>query len=48
MEDSFDELDAPIARVAAPNVPIPFSPPLEAFVMPDAADVVAAVRRVMK
>jgi pyruvate dehydrogenase E1 component beta subunit len=48
MEDSFDELDAPIARVAAPNVPIPFSPPLEAFVTPDAADVVAAVRQVMK
>jgi pyruvate dehydrogenase E1 component beta subunit len=48
MEDSFDDLDAPIVRVAAPNVPIPFSPPLEAFVMPDAADVIAAVRQVLK
>jgi pyruvate/2-oxoglutarate/acetoin dehydrogenase E1 component len=48
MDDSFDELDAPIARVAAPNVPIPFSPPLEAFVTPDAEDIVAAVRHVMK
>ena len=48
MEDSFDELDAPIARVAAPNVPIPFSPPLEAFVTPDADAVVAAVRHVLK
>jgi acetoin:2,6-dichlorophenolindophenol oxidoreductase subunit beta len=47
MEDCFDDLDAPIARVAAPNVPIPFSPPLEAFVTPDADDVVAAVRRVL-
>jgi pyruvate dehydrogenase E1 component beta subunit len=48
MEDAFDELDAPIVRVAGPNVPIPFSPPLEAFVTPDADDVVAAVRQVMK
>ena len=48
MEDSFDELDAPIARVAAPNVPIPFSPPLESFVMPGADEVVVAVRQVVK
>ena len=48
MEDSFDELDAPIVRVAAPNVPIPFSPPLERFVMPGADDVVDAVHRVLK
>jgi acetoin:2,6-dichlorophenolindophenol oxidoreductase subunit beta len=48
MEDAFDELDAPIVRVAAPNVPIPFSPPLEAFVMPDANGIVAAVRQVLK
>jgi acetoin:2,6-dichlorophenolindophenol oxidoreductase subunit beta len=48
MEDSFDELDAPIVRVAGPNVPIPFSPPLEAFATPGAADVIAAVRQVLK
>jgi pyruvate dehydrogenase E1 component beta subunit len=48
MEDCFDDLDAPIVRVAAPNIPIPFSPPLEAFAMPDANDVVAAVRQVVK
>ena len=48
MEECFDDLDAPIGRVAGPNIPIPFSPPLEAFATPDAADVVAAVRRVMK
>jgi pyruvate dehydrogenase E1 component beta subunit len=47
MEECFDDLDAPIVRVAAPNVPIPFSPPLEAFVTPGADDVVAAVRRVL-
>jgi len=48
MEDCFDDLDAPIARVAGPNIPIPFSPPLEAFATPGAADVVDAVRRVVK
>ena len=48
MEDCFDDLDAPIARVAGPNSPIPFSPPLEAFATPGAADLVDAVRRVVK
>ena len=48
MEDCFDELDAPIVRVANPNIPIPFSPPLEAFATPDAGAVVNAVRQVLK
>jgi pyruvate dehydrogenase E1 component beta subunit len=48
MEACFDDLDAPIARVAGPNVPIPFSPPLEAFVTPTANDVVAAVHQALK
>ena len=48
MEECFDDLDAPIARVAGPNVPIPFSPPLEAACTPDSEAVVAAARRVMK
>ena len=48
IEECFDDLDAPIARVAGPNVPIPFSPPLEKFVTPDAEAVVAAVRQVLK
>ena len=47
-EDSFDELDAPIVRVAGPNIPIPFSPPLEAFATPGAEQVAGAVRQVMK
>ncbi len=48
MEDCFDDLDAPIVRVAGSNIPIPFSPPLEAFATPDAAAVVNAVRQVLK
>jgi pyruvate dehydrogenase E1 component beta subunit len=48
MEECFDDLDAPIARVAGPNVPIPFSPPLEAACTPDAEAVAAACRQVLK
>lgn len=44
-ERGFDLLDAPVARVGGLNVPVPFSPPLENFVLPDAGRVVAAVRR---
>ena len=48
MEECVDDLDAPIARVAGPTVPIPLSPPLEAFATPKADDVVAAVRQILK
>ena len=42
----FDHLDAPVLRVGAKDVPIPFSPPMEDFVLPKAADVIAAVKNV--
>jgi pyruvate dehydrogenase E1 component beta subunit len=45
-EELFDELDAPVKRVAARDVPIPFSPPLEDFVLPRVQDVVEAVHAV--
>jgi 2-oxoisovalerate dehydrogenase E1 component beta subunit len=35
----FEYLDAPVRRVATPDVPIPFSPPLEQAVLPDVARV---------
>jgi len=40
----FDFLDAPVGRVGAKDVPIPFSPPLEDFVLPSVDDVVAAAK----
>ncbi len=40
----FDYLDAPIGRVGAKDVPIPFSPPLEDFVLPGVAEVVEAAK----
>jgi pyruvate dehydrogenase E1 component beta subunit len=46
-EELFDHLDAPIQRVAAKDVPVPFSPPMEEFVLPSTGDIVAAVRRVL-
>jgi pyruvate dehydrogenase E1 component beta subunit len=46
-EELFDHLDAPIQRVAAKDVPVPFSPPMEEFVLPNTGDIVAAVRRVL-
>lgn len=33
-ERAFEDLDGPIVRVATPDVPIPFSPPLEQAVLP--------------
>lgn len=43
-EELFDELDAPVARVAARDTPIPFSPPLEQAVLPGPDDIVQAAR----
>ena len=45
--DVFDYLDAPVGRVAAKDVPIPFSPPLEDFVLPSVKDVVEAAKAVL-
>ena len=33
-EHAFEDLDGPVRRLATPDVPIPFSPPLEAAVLP--------------
>jgi pyruvate dehydrogenase E1 component beta subunit len=40
---AFGYLDAPIRRLATPSVPIPFSPPLEAALVPDEGRIAAAV-----
>ncbi len=47
-EEAFDYLDAPIARVAAHDAPIPFSKPLEDYVLPNEEKIVDAVRKVME
>ena len=47
-EEAFDYLDAPIGRVAAHDAPIPFSPPLEDYILPNEEKIVAAVKKVME
>jgi len=46
-EEALDYLDAPIRRVAEPDTPIPFSPPLEQFVIPDERSIIKAVKGVV-
>ena len=47
MEEAFDFLDAPIQRVGALNVPIPFSEPLENAVIPSEEEIATAVKKVL-
>jgi pyruvate dehydrogenase E1 component beta subunit len=42
---AFDYLDAPVERVGARFTPLPFAPVMEEYVVPHAADVLAAVKR---
>jgi pyruvate/2-oxoglutarate/acetoin dehydrogenase E1 component len=44
-EHAFEWLDAPIMRVTAADVPLPYSPPLEDYVLPQTADIVNASRK---
>jgi len=44
IEGAFDYLDAPPARLAYPDVPIPYSRPLEQFCLPNADTIAAAAR----
>ena len=44
-ERCFEWLDAPVLRVTAHDVPLPYAPSLEDFVLPQTADVVLAARR---
>ncbi|MEM3627196.1 MAG: alpha-ketoacid dehydrogenase subunit beta [Candidatus Bathyarchaeia archaeon] len=46
-EEALDYLDAPIRRVAEPDTPIPFSPPLERYVIPNEEAIIKAVKEVI-
>lgn len=46
-EKAFDYLDAPVKRVASLDVPMPYSPPLEAQVLPNGDKVIAAARALL-
>jgi len=44
-EEAIDYLDAPIERVSGMDAPIPASPPLESFVIPNEERIINTVRR---
>jgi pyruvate/2-oxoglutarate/acetoin dehydrogenase E1 component len=46
-EDAFESLDAPVRRLTTPDVPIPFSPPLEQAVLPQLDDMKEACRELL-
>jgi 2-oxoisovalerate dehydrogenase E1 component beta subunit len=48
VENAFDFLDGPVLRVAAQDSPVPYSPPLEQFFLPQVDDVLVAARKLLK
>ena len=44
----FDDLDAPIRRLNGVHTPTPYSPPLEAAVIPDVETIARAVRDLIR
>lgn len=47
-EEAFDYIDAPVKRVAQKEVPLPYNRNLEQAALPQAEDVIAAVKEVLK
>jgi 2-oxoisovalerate dehydrogenase E1 component beta subunit len=45
-ERAFEHLDAPVMRVAPPDTPVPYSPTLEEYFLPNAEKVGAAIRAI--
>jgi pyruvate/2-oxoglutarate/acetoin dehydrogenase E1 component len=43
-EEAFEDLDAPVKRIAAPDCPVPFAPVLEKAYIPQIDDVVAGLK----
>jgi 2-oxoisovalerate dehydrogenase E1 component beta subunit len=47
-EEAFEDLDAPVRRLTAPDTPVPFSPPLEKAFIPQVEDVVSSLRELIQ
>ena len=47
-EEAFEDLDAPVRRLTAPDTPVPFSPPLEKAFIPQVDDVAAALKELLE
>ncbi|MFQ5714465.1 MAG: alpha-ketoacid dehydrogenase subunit beta [Candidatus Scalinduaceae bacterium] len=44
-EEVFNYLDGPILRISAPDTPVPYSPPMEEYYIPQVEDVVEAAEK---
>jgi len=47
MEEAFNSLKAPLRRVTGPDIPVPFSPPLERFYIPNEEKLIKAVKEIL-
>jgi pyruvate/2-oxoglutarate/acetoin dehydrogenase E1 component len=47
-EKAFEDLDGPVTRIATPDTPIPFSPPLEQALLPSVEKVKEAARELLE
>jgi pyruvate/2-oxoglutarate/acetoin dehydrogenase E1 component len=46
-EKAFDDLEAPVERVAGLDIPLPFNPGLEAMAIPNKDKVISAIKRIL-
>ena len=46
-QELFDQLDAPVTRVASLDCPVAYAPVLEEVILPNSADVLKAIRTVV-
>jgi pyruvate dehydrogenase E1 component beta subunit len=46
-EEAFDSLKAPFRRVTGPDIPVPCSPPLERFYIPDEENLLRAIEEIL-
>jgi len=47
-EEAFEDLDAPVRRIAAPDTPVPFAPALEKAFIPQVDDVVRGLKELLE
>lgn len=46
-EELYDELDGPVARIAALDVPVPYNIPMEHYSIPDAGSIMETIRKMV-
>jgi pyruvate dehydrogenase E1 component beta subunit len=46
-EQAFDDLDCPLCRIAEKDSPLPFSPVLESYILPQEKDIEEAIKKLL-